>query len=296
MQGNEAIQYLSHSEIDFGKWDRCIENSVNALPYAYSWYLDIVAHEKWDAFVIGDYAAVFPLPYKNRLLFKQFYQPFFCQQLGLFFTQQQYAERVNECITLARKKSPKIYMQLNTSNPVSGENISSRVTHHIPLQRSYADITNHYSGVVKKNLKSAGKKNLILTDKISVQECVAFIRKNVGDKVSNMNEKDYNDLFVLMERCVSEKKGMVKSVVTDNGNLLAVVFLLHSRGWYIYLSAAASAEGKKNNAMTWLIDSFMQEFAGQNAIFDFEGSSIPGIAQFFKSFGGEEKYFPVVKK
>ena len=56
------IKYLQNSEIDRKKWDRCIATSLQQLPYAYSWYLDAAA-ENWDAIVINNYEAVFPLPY-----------------------------------------------------------------------------------------------------------------------------------------------------------------------------------------------------------------------------------------
>ena len=44
--------------------------------------------------------------------------------------------------------------------------------------------------------------------------------------------------------------------------------------------------------MTFLIDSMFQELAGKDIVFDFEGSMIPGIARFYKNFGGQEVYFP----
>ena len=51
------IKFVLHKDVDTDKWDECIKKSVNALPYAFSWYLDIVA-EYWDALVLNDYEAV----------------------------------------------------------------------------------------------------------------------------------------------------------------------------------------------------------------------------------------------
>lgn len=47
------ITYLFNSEIDKDKWDNCIKNSPGAKPYAYSWYLDIMA-PGWQALVDED--------------------------------------------------------------------------------------------------------------------------------------------------------------------------------------------------------------------------------------------------
>ena len=37
------IDYLKNNEIDREQWDNCIRNSPGVKPYAYSWYLDIMA-------------------------------------------------------------------------------------------------------------------------------------------------------------------------------------------------------------------------------------------------------------
>ena len=80
------LQYLKHGEIDFQRWDDCIDHAINSYVYAYSWYLNIVAGE-WDALVEekdGKYQRVFPLPFRKKAGIKYIYQPPFTQQLGLF--------------------------------------------------------------------------------------------------------------------------------------------------------------------------------------------------------------------
>ena len=54
------IHYIQHKDIDFEKWDACVANSFNRLIYGFSWYLDVVCDD-WDALVLNDYEAVFPL-------------------------------------------------------------------------------------------------------------------------------------------------------------------------------------------------------------------------------------------
>ena len=77
------IRYTINNNINLKKWDRCIQNSINSNFYAKSWYLNIIC-ENWDALILNDYEAVMPIPYKKKLGIKYIYQPFFCQQLGLF--------------------------------------------------------------------------------------------------------------------------------------------------------------------------------------------------------------------
>jgi hypothetical protein len=77
------INYIKHKDVDTEKWDRCIEQSVNGIIYAFSWYLDIVCDE-WDALVDDDYESVFPLVKRKKFGINYIYPPFFTQQLGLF--------------------------------------------------------------------------------------------------------------------------------------------------------------------------------------------------------------------
>jgi hypothetical protein len=77
------IRFLKHNEVDTDRWDDCIKNSVNSMPYAFSWYLDIVV-EQWNALILNDYEAVFPLPTRKKYTFTYAYTPSWIQQLGLF--------------------------------------------------------------------------------------------------------------------------------------------------------------------------------------------------------------------
>ena len=81
-----SIQFIKRDKIDEQKWNEAIAQSVNSLPYAYSWYLDAVA-ENWAALVLDDYKTVMPLVWLRKLGIKCLYQPYYCQQLGVFSTQ-----------------------------------------------------------------------------------------------------------------------------------------------------------------------------------------------------------------
>ena len=80
-------QYLSHHQINQLLWDECIDNAQNSMPYAYSWYLNTVAPDAWNALVLGDYLAVMPLPTRTKWsIVPYIYQPYWLQQLGIFST------------------------------------------------------------------------------------------------------------------------------------------------------------------------------------------------------------------
>jgi hypothetical protein len=294
------IQYLRHKDIDFVKWDNCIDHAINGLPYAYSWYLNIAAEEQWDALVIDDYKAVFPLPFKNRVVFKQIYQPFFVQQLGLFYTDKSHWPII--CIIVLNK-----FLQLSEKcncNSIRFNEMSStfvkvkqKITHHIDLQHSYETLLAAYAVNNKRNVKKALKANLNMVSLNTANELIAFRKKYLAEELAGVqNDNDLERLKKLLEKALSLNKGFIKGVVDEHNQLLALCFILKSNNLLIYLSAVSSEKGKELNAMSLLIDSIIQQYANTTYTFDFEGSMIPGLARYYKGFGGIEKNFPVIQK
>ena len=77
------IVYHKNNEIDREQWDNCIKSSPGVKPYAYSWYLDIMA-PGWQALVDDDYDSVFPIPCFSKFGIQYVATPIFLQQLGAF--------------------------------------------------------------------------------------------------------------------------------------------------------------------------------------------------------------------
>lgn len=58
------------------------------------------------------------------------------------------------------------------------------------------------------------------------------------------------------------------------------------------MNAVSNQQGKDLRGMYYLLNTFINQHAGQNLILDFEGSMIPGVARFFEGFGAApETYF-----
>src|ERR1043165_4983232 len=92
-----AIKILKRKEVDEQRWNAAVDAAVFSLPYAYTWYLDAVA-ENWDALVWNDYEAVMPLVWLRKLGIKCLYQPYYCQQLGVFSAEALPAETITQIL------------------------------------------------------------------------------------------------------------------------------------------------------------------------------------------------------
>ena len=279
------IQHLKHKEIDYQKWDECILKSQKPLVYAMSWYLNKV-NPKWEALVIGDYDAVFPLPVNKRFLFKRLLQPPYCQQLGLFI---QGVSSINELFS--DREIPFKFVNINVSSlnfRLDNLRITERNNIILPLFHEYEILKANYNSNTRRNLKKATKAGGDIVANVKPGDVIALKQKTSRFKLCQRQLDVLN--MVLTE---SAAKGTAKGYgLMLDGNLCAYVHFLIFKGRATMIQSVSDKAGFDSAAMFRLIDQFIQEHAGSDITLDFEGSMIPGVARFFKGFGSQnESYY-----
>lgn len=287
-----VIKYLKHAEIDFTKWDLCIEQSSNSLPYGFSWYLNEVA-PNWEALVAGDYDAVMPLTWNKKTGFKYLYQPFFTQQLGVFYKSDYYKDSTLEFIKAIPSSFRFIDIHLNAFNEFEHTDIKLKKRKNLILDISkpYEKLIKGYDNHCARNLKKARKFNHSIRP-MEAGEVIQFYKKHKGLETKNVHLNDYRMLEKLCDTAKQKKVLIAYGVFNDNEELLAAGLFLYTKGRVIYLLGTASVKGKEARSMYALIDYVMMQSCGHPVVFDFEGSEIPGIARFFKGFGAvKQSYF-----
>lgn len=80
-------------------------------------------------------------------------------------------------------------------------------------------------------------------------------------------------------------------VRSANGSLVYAGLLLDDGRRLYYILGAPSAEGRAMRATYFFIDQVMARFAGRRKTFDFEGSDIPEVATFYRSFAPQVEYY-----
>lgn len=287
---NQPIRYIKHQDIDSEKWDACIIKSLNRQVYATSWHLDH-ATKWWDALIIGDYEFVMPLPVKSKWGIKYVYQPLFCQQLGIFPTPTE------EIAKLFYSELTKFFSyfdtQINSKTPeIKTDNslkFSPRKNYILPLNMNYAGLFSAYSTNTKRNITRAAKNKLNFISGISLEDYMAFKLKNLQVKLSRNELETLKGIVAF-----GQYKGIGKiyGAFTSGNELCAAAYFCRYENRVTYMNAVSDEKGKELGAMSFLIDSFIQQNAGKNLLLDFEGSMIPGLARFYKGFGAyPETYF-----
>lgn len=285
-----GIKHLKYNQIDFEKYDICIENSYNSCIYAFSWYLDIVAEKQWEVLVLGDYESVMPLPVRKKYFITYVHNPLWVLQLGVFSINEN--NNNNPFIKKAFSIYKLIDLRLNIDNKIGGfsEEKTEKQTHFLKLD-NYDVIKSNFRSDRKKDLKRAVKSGLYGKWNDDLKLFLDLFFKNITSRVSSINEKDFNRLQSIIEICIEKEKGELLSVFDENNNLVASGFFLKHNKKITILVSTTDLKNRKNGANTYLIDQAIKKYLSNYKVFNFGGSSIKSIANYFLSFGAKENMY-----
>ncbi|MHC1704051.1 MAG: hypothetical protein AB9846_09110 [Tenuifilaceae bacterium] len=276
------IKLVHHKEIDFSKWDECINRSINGIVYGYSWYLDIVANE-WDALVGDDYDAVFPLVHGKKYGIPFLYQPFFTQQLGLFSKSRFDNQLLHEFISAI----PSIYkyqiINFNTFIKLDDSyNFKNRITYQLDLIQPYFAISSKYNDNTKRNISKSIAMGVTVVKGLPVNEFIKFKKKNLTIPL----KKNHLEMIARITRNSGDNGlGEIYAAYSTQNELCAASLFIRSNGKVIYLFAASNEVGRNNRAMFSLVDSYINRNSESQLVLDFEGSMIENVARFYAGFG-----------
>lgn len=287
------IRYLSHQEIDKGKWDHCIRQAGNSRIYACSWYLDVVADGQWDALVRDDYEAVCPLPFRRKWGISYIYTPFFVQQLGIFSAIRLSAGEQNEFLRAIPSRFRLCELNLNTGNgpDEQGWTFKPNRNFELDLSRSYEVLSGCYSGNLARNLKKSAAGNINIISGADPEPIIRLFRTERGRNIQHWGDKEYRIFSRVTGLCRTQEKVQVLSAVNSENEFLAGAVFFISGGRSIFIFSATGHQARQEGAMAAIIDHFISENAGQSMILDFEGSNDPGLARFYAGFGAIETVY-----
>ena len=275
------IHYIEHKDIDFKKWDSCVSNSLNRLIYGFSWYLDVVCDD-WDALVYNDYEAVFPLPKRKKWGVEYIYQPFFCQQLGVFSKMEVEIEFFLNCIPKKFK-----YLELNVGSSNSFV-IQENSNYELAIVKT---VESQFSKNTSRNISKAKASNLSLVSNVSPEQHISLFNTNLSKL--GITHKELDVYIRLCYILITNNTGKIYAVLDEFNNLVASSLIAIDGQRIYYLNGAANQEGRKVGASHWMVSEIMKNYPGK--IFDFEGSNIDGVARFYEGFGAKKTSYPTIK-
>jgi hypothetical protein len=282
------IDYLKHNEIDREQWDNCISNSPGVKPYAYSWYLDIMA-PGWEAMVDDEYESVFPIPANTRFGIRYIATPIFLQQLGVFSPDKPAAQKILEFIEYLPDFYRLIDLCVGQKVISDGFRLTQRTNYELDLSKPYEKLWEGFTSDCRRNINLAAKKKIELTEKVTPADLINLFMLNKGMIIKGIKLRDYDRLENLMNYCIRNNKGKIIGVRSARKKLIFGVFLVQLKKSITILFTANSIESRNKRTGYFVINEIIKENSSKGTILDFAGSSIPSVASFMESFGSINK-------
>ena len=289
-----VINHLRHNQIDRTRWDATVSRAVCDLPYAYSWYLDVVCPQ-WEALVADDYTYVMPLPVKQKWVVRYLIHPIWMQQLGIYSAH----EITSEIFYSFRRCIPYLMYEFNVNYlnyEVATDVVKSVKTNLIiPCNKEIDSIRKQYGANTRRNISKANKCGLEIRE-TTIDEFVDLWQT----ENQSMRRDLHATIRLLVEAAISSKTDFFIPHlfgVYYEGRLVASLFGIQTRTRFIYLIPVSNREGKECCAMFALVDYIIANICcPQHLTFDCEGSMIEGVARFYRGFGAVEQPYASIAR
>ena len=284
------IKYLKYKDIDVKKYDSCIANAIQSKVYAYSWYLDIVS-EEWNLLVLDDYKAVMPLPTRKKYGINYVFQPNWIQHLGLFSLETLSSNDIENFI----KHIPKKFMFLDFNINFKNKNSLALNNYILPLNKDYKTLFKAFSKGRKSSINQAQKGGVEIRSSQDYMSIITLFREHKGLNL-NLTDKAY----FLLEKIIIKAQELnllkILSAYSSENELIGGSFFIVSNARITYLFSAINQKGRDLQAMSLILNKVIKDYSDSDYILDFEGSMLPGVATFIKSFKPRKEAYYHLKK
>ena len=278
------IKRLKYTDIDFAKYEECIENAVQKNIYAQKKILDALC-ESWELLVAGDYEFVMPVPVKRKFGFHIVLMPLFCQQLGVF-SKVKNPKKEQQFLEYLQKNYRLFSYAFNHQNTFSPDLVMKK--NYVIPQTDYPALRKKYFKGRKSTVKTA---QYLTFEEVKRVDVLAFIKNNFKglDKKS-----DVTKFFEYIEFLETENSLRIFGSFKEK-NLTNLAIIIEEDNRFSLLALINDPQFKTDNGASFLIDRILQENIEEKT-FDFMGGNIRGIEVFFKSFGSELEQYPSLEK
>jgi len=277
------MRYVKRTEINTEKWDACVAKSDKPLIYGVSWYLDAATNSQWDGLIWGDYETVLPLPWNRKLIAKQFYRPMLLQQQGPFGNGQP----KQTILPLLSKKSVQHQVALCEAL-IEGE--QKRINLILNCNQEKQKLYEGFS----KNRRYDARNIEHTVEELTVDEFMKFFKKFAAELIEDQGIH-LTTIKQIIIACISNHHGLLLGGKVGD-SVESVIFLSKYRGRHTLLLSATSKTGYEKSVNVFLLIYYIFKQAGKSIMLDFEGSEIPGVRDFYKSFGAQEEIYYLYTK
>ncbi|MDR1783947.1 MAG: GNAT family N-acetyltransferase, partial [Dysgonamonadaceae bacterium] len=280
--------------------------------YSRPWWLDCVCGEKnWDVLLsLQDNAVVAAMPYYmpcSGIII----MPPFAQTMGIWFNPD--FETDNYSRNLSRKQAVcEEFIQRLPDLSYFSQNFNFDFTDWLPFYWNGFRQTTRYTYILesikntevleknlsikkRQNIKKASEKSRLTVQKgISVDD---FMKIN-AQTFERQGLKSYHPkkLKKLIETVRESNRGEIWGAYDEENRLHAAAFVVWQENCAYYISGGSDSQFLNTGALTFVVWNAICDVAEFSSSFDFEGSMLKGVENFFREFGAIQKpYFSIEK-
>lgn len=253
--------------------------------------------ENWDALVSYDdekiksgFKAVMPLPWNKKFGTAYLRQPAFTQQLGIFGKDKIDNKTTALFLQKAMETFPFAEINLNYANEFS-DATQMKYNLVLDLNKPFSEIEKSFRNDFVNILK---KKTLVYKSAEDTVEVIQLFKKHYSERIS-VPPGSFENWEIVCTVLKSKNQLLIRRVEDEKGDLLSTAIFFKDERRIYYVMSVTLSQGRKNQSNYYLLYQVIKEFANQQLLFDFEGSDIYSIRQFFVKFAATNQPYPFVK-
>lgn len=270
------------------------------------WWLDIVAPQKWKEIIIYDKKEQVIARQAVVVDKKNVYMPRLTQTLGIWMSEEMtknYGEQkkiINGILCdLASYKNVMIHLDPENKYILpyrwNGYIMEPRFSYRI---NDLSDLESLYAGfnkTAKKNIKYA-KNKVSISYETDVDELWNMLNKTFeAQKRRNPMPKEI--VYEIVKQCETNDHGRYISAKDAEGHVHSCAYFVYDEKVCYYLMGATDSKYRSSGAQSLVLWEGIQFAAAHSKVFDFEGSMVEGIENFFRQFNNTcEVYYEVRKQ
>lgn len=290
------LKYLKKD--DYSIWDNFVDNSIGGSIFSKSWYLDAL-QVKYEILVVEDKNIIKAgiVLAKNEI--KTYANPMLDKYLGVIFAKEdgnrqkivakeyKYMESLSK--ELKNIKSFDYYFHPEFKNwiPLSWNGFTQQTRYtYIIKNRDYSieEIYSQFHLNIKRNIKNAKKERVTIKKDISFKDLWDVVDKTFlrqGSKSPFNKKRLENYVNTLSSNFTSYGAYNIKD------ECIAVCGILHDENSSYLLLNGIDVKNEIRGANAYLVYETVIDLHKKCKIYDFEGSMLFGVEEFYRRFGGE---------
>ena len=299
------------SEEEFSLWDDFVDDSPRGTLFHKSFWLKASGRRFviYGYFKGGTLFAGIPLAYRKMFGIKIATHPPLAPYLGPIFRSQEakYVNRISEEKEISRqiaKRLKKELFALFVTPPGEtdlqpflweGFSVGVKYTYIINLNNSLEDIWKSMNDKRRNNIRKAERDGINIIPSDDFDLCFSLVEKTFAKQDM---KTDFKAAAFSYDKVLRQRQQCKSFLAKDkNGDYIATIYMVWDNKRGYYLMGGYDPEKGHHGASSlaiWEAIKFAKKELGL-AEFDFEGSMIPQLEQFFREFGGQLTPFYTVR-